>query len=120
MMRCKCQNCNGTGRVTCDECDGEGFESTSIQYRNIPRLADRYCEFNQGELDALRELQQDAKLASVAASRLAEMRPKLMSRYKEQLADTLHILDQKAGEIELAARQRRAKAKGYMLLKTEA
>ena len=108
-MRCRCQTCNGTGKVTCDECDGEGYdEEQAIEYMKIEQYPSRYSLYNHEEAAALLELQKDAKRVRAAAEQLSLMRPCMAGRYTDQMVEAHQAIEGQAREVMIAAEKRRA------------
>ena len=93
--KCRCENCNGTGRVKCDECDGTGtarnFAFTDIEAMNIDRWMSGYRE--------LSELKRDALTARQKAAQLKQMNPKYLADYERQLEGAISEINQLAEEV---------------------
>ena len=90
-MKCDCDECQGTGKVTCHNCGGSGKAVTCIErmklYPNMPN-------FNK-----LSELKADAILARHNAGRLGAMKPHRTEFYERQLKAVLKDIDYQAQEI---------------------
>jgi hypothetical protein len=90
-MKCSCDYCGGTGRVSCYECGGQGEWEGGIETIKLDR-----CDKHFEELS---ELQRDARRVNDQAKRLKELRPHRAQSYDEQLEATLVIINHQADEL---------------------
>ena len=89
-MKTHCDYCGGSGRVACDDCDGQGEREIDIVTMKIDRWSKNY--------DELIEIQKDAKRVIKQAERLKELRPSRSVSYDEQLRATLFVINAQAEE----------------------
>ena len=96
-----CEKCNGLGdhecpccktQVSCDKCDGDGFDIVCISKYVIPK-----SHPNQNELDGLKR---DAQRCQSDFRKLCEVNPKAKDAYSIQLLETLKKLNKQAEEYE--------------------
>ena len=89
-MRCKCKECEGSGRVEvdCGECDGEGKVRGSIFD----------IELFEGTVheDELDKLVCDAYKVQEQTEELVKLNPSKEHRYREQLAETIAKIEKQA------------------------
>jgi hypothetical protein len=90
-MNCYCENCEGSGRVTCDECDGRGEWESSLSRAKIGRETAGY--------EDLIELQKDLDRVGKQATRLKLLRPNRAASYDAQLRAVTEEIERQADEV---------------------
>lgn len=90
-MKCTCEECNGSGRVVCLECDGTGMANVDLRVWKIPETQKHYSE--------LVELQRDAQRVTGQAVRLRALRPNRSGSYTEQEIATLAAIQKQADKL---------------------
>lgn len=87
-MRCKCEACNGSGRVECEDCAGEG--STEFE------LLKMHLWTGQTGYAAARECQKAARTVAAQAEELSVIFPRNKHLYEEQAKAILQDLADEA------------------------
>lgn len=87
-MKCKCEECGGTGEIICPACDGTGNFEEGIETAYIDKSL-----WNHKELE---ELQQDARRVTEQARRLSELVPHRAHTYEAQKKAMLRTINLQA------------------------
>ncbi len=91
-MNCYCQNCEGTGKVECDECFGRGEWESSIETAKFGRESEHY--------DELKALQDDAIRVNKDAERLKALVPYRSKSYEHQRLATIEVIEKEAEKLQ--------------------
>ena len=95
-MKCKCKNCQGSGQVDCNQCDGTGVSEDSIEKAVLNKNMENY--------DELKELQADARRVIGQATELSKINPGRAGAYADQLKGCLFIIN---GQVERVMKPRK-------------
>jgi hypothetical protein len=87
-MKCQCEECYGTGTITCPDCNGQGEYEGQIENINLVPTMHNYTE--------LKALQGDANRVIRQATRLKELNPARAKSYICQLKATLWNINAQA------------------------
>ncbi len=90
-MNCYCQNCEGTGKVECEECLGRGEWEANIETAQFSREDKNY--------DELTALQNDAKRVNRQAERLKALIPNRSDSYERQREATISAIENEAEKL---------------------
>ena len=90
-MKFTCDECNGSGHISCPGCDGDGTVKGGIDKVRLLSGMPHY--------DELKELQSDARRVIRQAARLKELNPKYAKNYDEQLKATLDTIECQAEDV---------------------
>lgn len=89
-----CKNCNGTGKVVCDECGGEGELGFELAVLETAKLNPRGKHF-----DELLALKNDAARVRSDAQRLIEIVPGRAESYRAQMEGALAVIELRAEKL---------------------
>ncbi len=90
-MICDCQRCQGSGEITCPNCDGKGKAETSIEHLEVPKGHPQAIELLELKADCLRAIRQTAELCG--------LNPDRRDSYNLQLVAVLEELDKQAAKL---------------------
>lgn len=94
---CECEECEGSGKVTCFACDGAGEHELDLDsIYPVDRIFGHLPAETVDELEALR---QDMRRCRKEAERLAALKPERAASYEAQLEQTLEALAEQAGRL---------------------
>lgn len=89
----ECEECSGRGEIKCDTCCGTGEVRTPLaDWRRNPKDP-------RPQDDEIELLQEDLGRVTAQCRRLCELKPEFSDRYKQQLANTIQLLETKAAAL---------------------
>lgn len=90
-MKCHCNECNGSGQVVCEECEGTGLAEMPLSRARIAKDAP-----NREELLALQE---DYKRCEAQAMELQRLNPARAKSYELQLSAAVKEIESQANKL---------------------